>query len=69
VLLVKPQFEVAASDTDRGVVVSQEIRARALAQAVDAVRRAGLRVVGTTESPLRGAEGNVEYLLAACAQD
>ncbi len=65
VLLVKPQFEVAASDTDRGVVVSEEIRSRALDGAIEAVRKAGLDVIGTIESPLRGAEGNVEYLLAA----
>jgi 23S rRNA (cytidine1920-2'-O)/16S rRNA (cytidine1409-2'-O)-methyltransferase len=67
VLLVKPQFEVAASETDRGVVVSEEIRSRALNGAVDAVRKIGLSVVGTIESPLRGAEGNVEYLVVATA--
>ncbi|HXC51582.1 MAG TPA: TlyA family RNA methyltransferase [Candidatus Limnocylindrales bacterium] len=65
VLLVKPQFEVAATDTDRGVVVSEEVRLRALESAVEAARKAGLHVIGTIESPLRGAQGNVEYLLAA----
>ncbi|MFN2425898.1 MAG: TlyA family RNA methyltransferase [Candidatus Binatia bacterium] len=65
VLLVKPQFEVAAEETERGVVVSEEVRARALAGAAAAVRGCGLDVVATMESPLRGAEGNVEYLLHA----
>jgi 23S rRNA (cytidine1920-2'-O)/16S rRNA (cytidine1409-2'-O)-methyltransferase len=65
VLLVKPQFEVDASETDRGVVVSEEARARAIDRSVRAVERCGFDVTGTIESPLRGAEGNVEYLLAA----
>lgn len=67
VLLVKPQFEVDAAETERGVVVSEEVRAGAVAAAEEAVRGCGLTVEGIVESPLRGAEGNVEYLLvAAC---
>lgn len=65
VLLVKPQFEVASADTERGVVVSPEVRAAALAKVEEAVRACSLVVTGTMESPVRGAEGNVEYLLAA----
>lgn len=65
ILLVKPQFEVDAADTERGVVVSEEVRAGALAGAQDAVRRSGLEVLATIESPLRGAQGNVEFLLRA----
>lgn len=65
VLLVKPQFEVAGRDTERGVVVRAEVREAALANVEEAVRGSGLVVTGTMESPLRGAEGNVEYLLAA----
>jgi 23S rRNA (cytidine1920-2'-O)/16S rRNA (cytidine1409-2'-O)-methyltransferase len=65
VLLAKPQFEVAATDTDHGVVVSQEVREAALAGVQRAVREAGLEMLATMESPLRGTEGNVEYLLHA----
>lgn len=65
VLLVKPQFEVAPGETERGVVVDPEVRERAVAKVVQAALEAGLDVVGTMESPLRGAEGNVEYLLVA----
>lgn len=67
VLLAKPQFEVAATDTDHGVVVSQEVREAALAGVQQAVREARLDLLATMESPLRGAEGNVEYLLYARA--
>ena len=65
VLLVKPQFEVAAAETERGIVVSQEIRSRAIAKVDAAVRRCGLSVAATVESSIRGAEGNVEYLMHA----
>jgi 23S rRNA (cytidine1920-2'-O)/16S rRNA (cytidine1409-2'-O)-methyltransferase len=65
VLLVKPQFEVAAMDTDHGVVVSPQVREAALAKVQAAVRQCGLEMLATMESPLRGAEGNVEYLVYA----
>jgi 23S rRNA (cytidine1920-2'-O)/16S rRNA (cytidine1409-2'-O)-methyltransferase len=69
VLLVKPQFEVERGETERGVVVSPAVRAAALTRVEEAVVSGGLAVVGTLESPLRGAEGNVEYLMLARAPD
>jgi 23S rRNA (cytidine1920-2'-O)/16S rRNA (cytidine1409-2'-O)-methyltransferase len=68
VLLVKPQFEVAPAETERGVVVSAEARAKALVRIEDTVQGLGLDVEGTMESPLRGADGNVEFLLVATAR-
>jgi len=65
VLLVKPQFEVAADKLERGVVVSAEARAAVLAAVEDDVTARGLAIVGTVESPIRGADGNVEFLLVA----
>jgi len=68
VLLVKPQFELPAGDTARGVVVDPQLREQALQDATVSVQRCGLRVLGTMESPLRGADGNVEYLLVAVSE-
>lgn len=65
VLLVKPQFEVGADRLARGIVVREEDRAEAVAGVQNAAAAAGLEVVGTMESPLRGADGNVEFLLVA----
>ncbi len=65
VLLVKPQFEVAPEKLERGVVVSAEVRAQALAGVEADVVGNGLVVAGVVESPIRGADGNVEYLLVA----
>lgn len=65
VLLVKPQFEVAAAELDRGVVRSAEAREAAVQAVEAAVLASGLKPVGSMESPLPGADGNVEVLLVA----
>ena len=65
VVLVKPQFEVAGADTERGVVLRPELRTQALAKVGAAALDCGLEVLSTMESPLHGADGNVEFLLHA----
>ncbi len=66
VVLVKPQFEVGRGRVDRhGVVRSGPDREAALLGVVAAVRENGLHVHGILESPVRGATGNIEYLLWA----
>jgi 23S rRNA (cytidine1920-2'-O)/16S rRNA (cytidine1409-2'-O)-methyltransferase len=64
VALVKPQFEVEASEVDRdGVVRDEAARARAIARVRAAAEALGLEVQGEISSPIRGADGNVEHLL------
>ena len=64
VALVKPQFEVAPQDVaSGGIVRSPEARAKAVRDVAAAARTAGFSVEGEVESPLRGADGNIEYLL------
>lgn len=63
VLLVKPQFEVGRGRVGRrGVVTSPEARGEALASVLQAAEDVGLSVLGLAVSPVRGAEGNREYL-------
>ena len=66
VALIKPQFEVGKADVGKGGIVRDEIKRAA---AVDAVvvfaRESGFEVRGVIESPVKGAEGNVEYLMYA----
>lgn len=63
VLLVKPQFEVGRGRVGRrGVVTSPEARAEALTSVLHAADGVGLSVLGIAASPVRGAEGNREYL-------
>lgn len=64
VALVKPQFEVDRGKVGRGGVVRDAAeRARALESIKAFSRSSGLAVLGDMESPVRGAKGNVEYLL------
>ena len=67
VALVKPQFELGPGAVDRrGVVRDVEARRRACERVGDFLAGLpGWRVVGFTESPIAGPQGNVEYLVAA----
>ncbi len=63
VLLVKPQFESERGKVGRGGIVrDQAVRERAKARVVSAAEALGLTLLGVLESPIRGADGNVEYL-------
>ena len=70
-LLVKPQFEADAADVakGRGVVRDPAVWAVALSRAIDALDRLGAAIMGGMVSPLRGADGNVEFVLHALAPD
>ena len=65
ILLVKPQFEAEKSEVDKGagVIRDSEIHQRTIAQVVQAFNAHGMKQSGLIESPLRGADGNTEFLL------
>lgn len=65
VLLVKPQFEVprAVAARERGVITDPAEWTSALHAVLDAAVDAGARPCGLIPSPVRGAAGNVEFLL------
>jgi 23S rRNA (cytidine1920-2'-O)/16S rRNA (cytidine1409-2'-O)-methyltransferase len=64
-LLIKPQFEVGrAGLDDRGVVRSQQLRERAVAEVVGAAAALGWAPLWQAESSLTGESGNVEYFVA-----
>ena len=58
--LVKPQFESRHDETDHGIVRDEAVRARTVEEVRCALEREGFEVTGTIESPIKGAEGNVE---------
>ena len=66
--LVKPQFESRHDETDHGIVRDEAVRARTVEEVRCALEREGFEVTGAIESPLKGAEGNVEYLVRAVFQ-
>jgi 23S rRNA (cytidine1920-2'-O)/16S rRNA (cytidine1409-2'-O)-methyltransferase len=67
VALIKPQFEVGRGQVGKGGVVREPAQHRAVVERIAGWlgARPGWRVLGVTESPIRGADGNVEFLIAA----
>ena len=66
VALIKPQFEVGKGEVGKGGIVRDAAkRAAAVAAVVAFARDSGFDVKGVIESPIKGAEGNVEYLMYA----
>lgn len=64
VLLIKPQFEVGRHRLGRrGVVTDPAARWEAIVAVLAGAGDAGLAVLGLTRSPLRGGQGNQEYLV------
>lgn len=65
VVLVKPQFEAGRAEVSRGrgVVRDPEVWRRVLSNIVVVIEEAGGAIMGAMVSPLRGADGNVEFLL------
>lgn len=63
--LVKPQFESAHDETDRGVVRDAAVRRRCVEEVKAALAADEFEVTGVVESPITGPEGNVEYLVRA----
>lgn len=63
ILLIKPQFEVGRSEVGSGGIVRDaEKRARVVDEVNQSAASLGLRNVGLIESPIQGAEGNIEFL-------
>ena len=65
--LIKPQFEVGKGRVGKGGVVRDEALHR---EVCERIRNwlgagAGWRVLGLTESPITGPQGNREFLIAA----
>ena len=63
IALVKPQFEVGRDAINKGIVKDKKLRAKALESVKQFARTAGLAVIAETVSPIKGGDGNEEYLL------
>ena len=63
VVLIKPQFEVGRGQVGKGGIVREpEQHARVIAEVNAAARELGLVIDQVIESPIHGADGNVEFL-------
>jgi len=63
VCLIKPQFEAGREDVGKkGVVKDPEVHKRVIHEILDFVPSCGYAFAGLSFSPIRGPEGNIEYL-------
>lgn len=64
ILLIKPQFEAGKENLNKkGVVKDEKVHKQVIQKIVDFSKNLGLSVIGITESPIKGPEGNTEYLI------
>jgi len=63
VALIKPQFEVGKGEVGKGGIVKDPSQhQRVISEVNEAASSLGLKVAGVIESPIKGADGNVEFL-------
>ena len=63
VALVKPQFEAGRESVGRGVVRSPEVWRQVIEDLTSGIAALGWQVAGLIVSPIKGAAGNVEFLV------
>ncbi len=65
IALVKPQFEAGKAEVGKGGVVrSPETHTKVLRKVIEAASQSQLQAVALSYSPIKGPEGNIEFLLA-----
>lgn len=63
ICLIKPQFEAGREEVGKkGVVRDSAVHARVIREILAFAPEAGLSVLGLDYSPIKGPEGNIEYL-------
>lgn len=64
VVLIKPQFEAGRKNIGKsGIVTSEKVRAKVIENLSLYFNAIGLKIDGTITSPIRGGDGNIEYLM------
>ena len=64
VCLIKPQFEAGREKVGKkGVVRDKKVHAEVIDKIVTFSKEAGFSILGLTFSPVKGPEGNIEYLM------
>ena len=64
VCLIKPQFEAGREKVGKkGVVRDKKVHIEVIENVVSFTREIGFSVVGLDFSPIKGPEGNIEYLM------
>lgn len=70
IALIKPQFEVGRQQVGKGGIVRDPLQHQAVCQNIQnwLQQQLGWQVMGITDSPITGTDGNREFLIAAIKQ-
>lgn len=64
VCLIKPQFEAGRDEVGKkGVVKDKKVHKAVIEKVIDYAKSIGFSILGLDYSPIKGPEGNIEYLL------
>jgi 23S rRNA (cytidine1920-2'-O)/16S rRNA (cytidine1409-2'-O)-methyltransferase len=64
IVLIKPQFELGKEALNKkGIVTDNRVRITALDKITDFCKENNWQVLGSIQSPIKGGDGNVEYIL------
>ena len=64
VALIKPQFEAAKEQVERGGIIrDDEVREQIVVGTLEWIARNGWEIKNFTTSPIKGTEGNIEFLV------
>lgn len=70
IVLLKPQFEVSRGKVGKGVVTDQNLHLSIINEIIAFIdRETRLKLIDATYSPIRGPEGNIEFLLYLCPSE
>ena len=70
VSLIKPQFEAGREAIGKGGIVKNPVsRAMSVKRVIDSAKENGFHFVNLAESPIKGGDGNTEYLACFCKGD
>ncbi len=70
VCLIKPQFEAGRENIGKkGVVRDKSVHENVVKEITDFAISVGFEVVGVDFSPIKGPEGNIEYLMLICKKE
>ena len=65
VVLIKPQFEAGPEHVRKGRVTDPAVHEQVCTRIAYFLKEAGCQVTGIIESPIKGGDGNTEFLIAA----
>jgi len=64
VLLIKPQFEAGREQVGKnGIVKDAKVHIQVIHDMLDFIKALELNILGLTSSPIKGGEGNIEFLI------